>query len=216
MENFIDLFLGFLVVIVIAVTGGLIFLFIKDPAAAYGVMWSGIGAILFGAGFTGWKFYQKKQFGSYYDTMKELTQLYKEIIRTARQLEPSVKKAIRVQFPKMRQLRYEAQRRIHKVIDIEKDLRKIEKQHLTNNLPAFSQTPASRYNINIKTIEQAKGEYLQDIQNIIRFFHEMNSQLFVLKYANEKTVIQSKIAGMIDELLIDMQTLEEITYNYPK
>ncbi|GAK53679.1 hypothetical protein U14_04946 [Candidatus Moduliflexus flocculans] len=216
MENFIDLFLMLLIVVVIVITGGLIFLFLKDPIAAYRVVWSIAGIIFAGTGVAGWKFYQKKRLGSYKSTLQELLQLYKEITQTTRYLDSTTKKTIRTYFPKIRQLRYEAQRRIYKILEIEKDLRKIEKQQFTDSLHALSSSAVSRYKVNINAIERAKSQHLQDIQHIIRFFHEINTQLLALKYTNEKTIIQDKIAEMIDDLLIDMQTLEEITGNTPQ
>lgn len=209
MENFIDLFLMFLIVVIIAMTGGLIILFIKDPITGYWVLWSGVGVILTGIGLAGWKFYRKKRLGAYHDTLNELIHVHKEIIRTVKHVEPSVKKAIRAHFPQMRHLHREAQRRIYKILDIEKDLRKIENQQFTQSIPALP----LRYQRNIARIKQARSQYLRDTQQIIRFFHEINSQLLALKYANEQTGIEHKIAGMIDDLLIDMQTLQEITYN---
>ncbi len=216
MENFIDVLLTLMIIVVIVITGSLIFLFIKYPITGYWVMWSAIGMMLIGIGGISWKFYQKKRMGSYNETLKELIQLHKEIIRSTRGLEPSLKKAIRAHFPKMRQLRYEARRRIYKILAIEKDLHQAEKQQFTSSPLSLPRTTTQRYQLNIKTIEQAKSLYIKDTQHIIRFFHEMNSQILALKYANEKAAIQNKIAEMIDDLLIDMQALEEITAKYPE
>lgn len=209
MENFIDLFLLFLIVVIIVMTGGLIVLFIKDPITGYWVLWSGTGVIFSGIGLAGWKFYQKKRLGAYNETLNELTHIHKEIIRTVKHLEPSARKAIRTHFPQMRHLYHEAQRRIYKILDIEKDLRKIENQQFTKSISALP----LRYQRNIATIEQARNQYLRDTQQIIRLFHEINSQLLALKYVDEQAGLEHKVAGMIDDLLIDMQTLQEITYN---
>lgn len=223
MEEFIDYILFLLLVFVIAFAGLIIFLLEKSPLAAYMLIVAFLGSVLGGIGVFGWKVYQKKRLEPYYDLLREILQLKKEITRSTSRLDRHLRKAIRDQFPKIRQLCYETKKRIYKISEIDNVLVSLEQKQSSEDgqfLRSLStnqkieekiQESHRRYYENLRKIQETKNQYMQEVEQVLRFLQELNSQILALKYSQGNVTIQKEIADTIDELLIEMQTLEEIT-----
>jgi hypothetical protein len=64
---------------------------------------------------------------------------------------------------------------------------------------------------NIRAIQSSKDQYIQQIQQVLQFLQELNSQILALRYSPSNIEMGNEIAATIDELLIEMKALEEIT-----
>ena len=224
MEDFFDYILSLLLIFVLVCSGLIIFFLIKDPTIGYLLLYFFICLIVGGIGLVGWKVYQKRRLGQYYDLLRDIRHAEKAIYQSTKQLERHSRKAIKEQFPRIRQLYRESRKRLFKIIEIDKVLLSFEKKQFNENTYPISpvlddttqrteklQASHKRYQQNIRKIEQSKHQYLQEVQEVARFLDELNSQILALKYSSDRLEIQTKIAETIDELLIDIQTLEEIT-----
>ncbi len=223
MEDFIDIILILLLVFVVAFTGLLIFLLRTNPPLAHLFMFLFLGSIAAGVGVLGWKIYRKKRLEPYHDILREISRSKKEITRSTRQLDRHLRKVIRAQFPKIRQLCREAKKCIYKITEIDKALRPLEKKQFREHSQFARQSSSDkrveekiqeshqRYYENIRTIQSSKNQYLQQVQQVLRFLQELNSQILALKYSQGNFSLQTEIADTIDDLLIEIQTLGEIT-----
>ncbi len=223
MEESIDYILYLILIAVIVFTGTLVFFLIEEPAIAYRLLTLFLCGLAGGIGVFVRRIYQKKRLGEYYELSRELPQIRKEIQRSTKRLERHSRKMIEEQFPKIRKLCSQAQQRLKKVLEIGRTLRSFEKKHMSSNLLASSQASIDkhavgklyasreRYFHNIQKIEQSQQQNLQQIHEILRFLHELNSQILALKFSEEKHGLPEEIAETIDELLIEVQSLEELT-----
>ena len=223
MEDFIDYILFLLLIFVIAFACLIIFLLVKNPIAGYLLIFLFIFSITGGTGILGWKFYQKKRLGPYYEILREISQSRKEIHHSTRQLERHLKKAIKEQFPKIHQLCHEAQKCIYKITEIDKVISSLEKKQVIGNRQTIRQIAENneieekiqesnkRHQENIRAIKVSKNQYFQKVQQVLKFLQELNSQILALKYSHGNIEIQAEIAETIDGLLIEIQTLKEMT-----
>lgn len=223
MDAFIDLILFLLLLFVIAFAGLLIFFLVTNPPVAHILMFSFLCGLVGGIGILGWKIYRKKRLETYNEILREISQSKKELTRSTRRLDRHLRKAIREQFPKIRQLCREAKKCIYKITEIDKVLLSLEQKQLKESsqfvrqlsddkrIEEKIQESHQRFRENLRTIQSSKNQYLQQVQQVLRFLQELNSQILALKYSQGDFTIQTEIADTIDELLIEIQTLEEIT-----
>jgi hypothetical protein len=220
MEDFIDVFLVILLLAVVVFSGLLIFLLLKNPPLAYFLM--GLFSLGITAGIGVWvrKVYRKKRMGSYYQMFMTISQSRKEIFRSIKKSDRPLKTTLTPLFPKIDTLCVEAQQCIWKIQDIEKNLASFEtKQHL-----AYQHQPSSPENIgitgmiqsnqkyykNIQSVKSSKTQYIRQLQRIIQFLQELNSQILALRYSHGSPEMGNSIMETIDDLLIRMKALEEI------
>jgi hypothetical protein len=223
MEDFFDYILLLLLIVVIIVTSLLIFLLIKNPLAGYILIIAVIFSIAGGIGILGRKLYQKKRLGSYYEMFQDISQSHKEIHRSSRYLERPLQKIIKPQFPKIQQLCQESQRCVYKIVEIDKVLSTLEKKQTTEHRNFLKQVIEEssrkeklresdhRYWENIKTITNSKKRYLQTVHQVLQFLQELNSHILALKYSPFESEIHIQIPETIDDLLIEIRTLKEMT-----
>ena len=222
MEEFFDIFLFLLLLVVIILIGGLIYLAITAPRLAYVTMVGVLAAIGGGGGLWIRHIIRKKRLGSYYLLLKEISRRRKEISRTFRKLDASLRRGLKPLRSKIFRLCREAKTCIWKIYDIEKTLSALEAKQTKMSsrlLPDFSgQDTAkrilhdqSRYYQNIHTIESSQRKYVEEVQQVLQFLQTFNAQLITLRYASNQTDIQDEIAETLDELLVEMQALEEIS-----
>ena len=219
MEDFIDIFLFLLLLVVVVLAGLLIFLLLKNPPLAYLLMCVLILSIAMGIGGWARKVYRKKCMGTYYPMFVTILQSRKEIFRSVKKLDRHLRTTLTALFPKIDTLCSEAQKCIWKIQDIEKNLTSLEaKQH-----PAYhhSSSPKSigttemvqsnrKYYENIQTVQFSKTQYIHQLQKIIQFLQELNSQILALRYSQSAPEMEDSIMETIDDLLIKMNALEEI------
>ena len=223
MEEFIDYILIALVILVIVFTSLLIFLLLHNPSIGYWLLGGAFVGLITGMGVIIRRAYQKRRLGEYYELFRELSQSTKDIKRSTKRLERHTRKSVKEQFPKIRTLCHETRNRLHQIVDIDKTLHTFERQEFSKSQHSSSQmthdrhtaekiyASSKRHQENIRKIERSKQQYLQDVHQVIRFLYELNSQILALRYSQKKGEIQLQIAETIDELLIDIQTLEEIS-----
>ena len=220
MEEFIDYILYLVLIVIIAFTGMLIFFLIKDPAMAYRLLALFLSMLAGGIGLVIRKSYRKKRLGKYYELSREIPQIQKDIRRSTKRLERHSRKMMKEQFPKIRKLCSQAQQRLKNVAEIERTLRSFEKKQpsnssLTSNLSEKERrklyASKERYLHNIQRIKESKRLNLQQVQEILRILHELNSQILALKFSEETPGLQEDIGDTIGELLVEMQSLEELT-----
>ncbi len=223
MEDFIEYILFLLLIFLVAFTGLIVFLLEKNPVAGYLLIVSFFGSLAGGIGALGWRFYRKKRLEPYYELLREILQLKKGIVRSTRRLDRHVQKLIREQFPKIHQLCKESQKRLYKVTEIDKVIASLEQKYINETgqskrslsgnrkIEEKIQESHKRYSANLLKIKETKNQYMQEVEQVLRFLQELNSQILALTYSKGNVTIQQEIADTIDELLIDMHTLEEIT-----
>lgn len=222
MEDFIEIILFILLILAILFTGLLIFLFIKSPTVAYILILAFVLSLATGVGVWIWKIYLRKRMGSYYEIFGAILRSRKEIIQSVKKLDPHLRKAIQVQFPKINQLCRETKKCILKIQEIEKVLFSLEakqesenkrySQQLSNNPEIANKMRDSkkRYYENIQAIQLSKNQHIQQIQQVLQLLQELNSQILALRYSHSNVEIGNEIAETIDELLTEIKTLEEI------
>lgn len=222
MEDFIEIILVILLILAILFTGLLIFLFIKSPIIAYTLSLAIVMSLIAGIGVWARKIYLKRRMGPYYEMFVAISQSRKEIIQSVRKLDRYLRGAIQAQFPGINQLCRETKKCILKIQEIEKVLSSIEAtqesenkryiQQLSGNREITSQIMDSkkRYYENIHAIQLSKNQYIQQIQHTLQFLQELNSQILALRYSHSNPEIGNEVAETIDELLIEIKTLEEI------
>ncbi|PIE34496.1 hypothetical protein CSA56_07565 [candidate division KSB3 bacterium] len=223
MEEFIDFILIAILIIVIAFSGLLIFLLRYNPSMAYWLSAVTFSGLVIGSGLLIRKIYRKKLLGEYYDLFQECSRLSKAIAHSTKRLERHTRKNIRGQLPKIHTLCRKTRKRLKQLVEIDNTLHTFEQQEPSGSTHTSSATSQNQYTAekisassklyreNIKKIERSKQQYLQDVQQVIRFLHELHSQILALRYSQQKGGIHIQIAETIDELLIDMQTLEEMS-----
>ncbi|MCP4400655.1 MAG: hypothetical protein GY801_25560 [bacterium] len=223
MEEFIDYILYLILIAVIVFTGALIFFSIEDPAMVYRLLTFFLCGLTGGIGFFVRKIVQKRRLGEYYELSREFPQIRKDIQRSTKRLERHSRRIMKEQFPKIRRLCSQAEQRLKKVVEIERTLHSFERKQLSSSPLASDRTSTDtqangklyasreRYLHNIQKIEQSQQQNLQQIHEILRFLHELNSQILALKFSEEKHGLPEEIAETIDELLIEVQSLEELT-----
>lgn len=225
MEDFIDYILFLLLLIVLGITGLLIFLLFNSPRLAYALV-----VILF-LGTTGgigvWvrKIFRKKRLGAYYPLFLAISQSKKEIIKSVKKLNRDLRSNLPPLFPKLNKLCMEVQQCIWKLQDIDNTLASLEaKKHserhqrhqpLRTSPKVHKESTravasSNRYYENIRAIETSRQRYLQQIQEVLQFLQEFNSHLLALRYAHSTFEVDSDITETLDELLIELKTLEEI------
>ena len=223
MEEFIDYLLYLVLIVVIVFTGTLVFFLFKDPAMAYRLLAIFLCGLSGGIGLFVARLVRKKRLGEYYELSRELPQIRKDIQRSTKRLERHSRKIIQGQLPKIRTLCSQAEQRLKHVVEIEKALHALEKKHSSSTSLASAQIPTGtqanegldtsqgRYFQNIQKIKRSKLHNLQQVQEVLRVLQELNSQILALKFSEEKQILQEDITEMIDDLLLEMQSLEELT-----
>lgn len=220
MEDFIDIFLVLLLLVVIALAGLLIFLLLKNPPLAYLIMCFLILGIATGIGVWLRKLYRKKRMGTYYPTFVTISQSRKEIFRSVKKLDRHLRTTLTPLFPKINTLCSEAQKCIWKIQDIERNLTSLEaKQRSTYQYHSPSSKDRGttemvqsnkKYYENIQTVKFSKAQYIQHLQRICQLLQELNSQILALRYSQSAPKMEGSIMETIDDLLIKMRALEEI------
>jgi uncharacterized phage infection (PIP) family protein YhgE len=180
-------------------------------------------SIASGISFWMWKIHLRKSMGAYYEMFISISKSKKEIHRSVKTLDRYLRRAIKEQFPKINKLCRKAETHVKKIQEIDKVLssleakRELEYQQHTQQLENRELTAKisesyKRYNENIRAIQTSKNQYLQQVQQVLHFLEELNSQILALKYSRgDMKKIGTEIAETIDDLLIEMQTLKEIS-----
>lgn len=222
MDDFIEFILFSVLILAILLGGLFIFLLIKNPLVAYMLV---IGFFLTLAGGIGvWllKIYRKKRLGPYHEMYTAISQSREEIMQSTKKLNRYLRRVIQDHFPKIKQLCKEAQKCVLKIQEIDKVLSSLDEkqkkearryQKIADNPDITRRMVDSnkRYHNNIQAIQASKNQYIQRVQQALQFLQELNSQVLALRYSHDNTKIDNDIAETIDDLLIDIRTLEEIT-----
>jgi hypothetical protein len=217
MEEFFDIFLFLLLVVIVALIGGLIYLTIAAPQLAYLAtigIWVGIAG---GLGFWIRHLIRKKRLGKYYSLFQEISRWQKTVQQTFRKLDPSLKRSFQSSRTKISRLCQHAKACIWKIHDIDRSLSALETKQL--NMPiSIGQEPAESipknqnlYYKNIRMIESSKKAYIEQVEQVLQFLHSLHAQLLTLRYTSSSADIHQEIAGTLDDLLAELQALEEIS-----
>ncbi len=224
MEEFLDYILIAVLILLLGFFGVIMVLLEDNPLAAYALIAAFVGSIGGVVGIVGWKWYQKKRLAPYYDLLQDVLQIQKDIFRATARLERPLKNMLKDQFPNIRQLTREARKRLYNITEIDRVLADLEQQqsHRDESYRRATTSPHpdleeklhvshTRYAENLKRIQDAKDHDMQQVEQILRVLQELHSQILALKYARGNTTMQQEIADTIDDLFIDMQSLEELT-----
>lgn len=222
MEEFFDYLLGLLLLVIIGITGALIYFSIHAPLIAYLLVGILVGLFTGVIGFFVRRSLRKKRLGSYASLLQSIAHSYKDIAGDFRRLDRHAKNGLKPLWPKIKKLRKTAKAYVWKVCDIDKTLETLGGQQSEPNI--LSQTPLSkdarthekaieyhkRYYAQIHKIEASKTKYLQEIQEALQYFHSLHAQLLALRYSPNHSDMQNKLSETLDELLIDMEALDEV------
>ena len=220
MEEFFDIFLFLLLVIIVALTGGLIYLTIVAPQLAYVATIVILGGMVGGLGFWIRHLIRKKRLGIYYSLLQEISRWHKTVLRTFSKLDPSLKRSLKPLRTKISKLCQQAKVCIWKIYDIEKSLSALEAKELDMSIHLHSPGQESAANIlhnqdryykNICTIESSKKKYIEQVQQALQFLQSLHAQLLTLRYTSSFTGVQQEIIETLDDLLAELQALKEIS-----
>lgn len=223
MEEFFDIILIAALILVMIFGGAVIYFLIENPRIAY-LLIAGF-VLLVGTGSGLWirKISRKKRLGQYYELSGDISQKYRNIQRALKTLDRPSRNILSAYIPKIRKLYEETQRCLVRVVEIDRALETLdhkETQEKERSIRPWSprqrrgakmRASDHRYSENIQVIQQSKSQHLQEIQQVIRCFDELNSQILALKYAPLSSNMGVTISDTLDELLIDIQALHEVS-----
>lgn len=195
MEDFIDYLLALLLLLVILVTGLLIYLLFNAPGIAYLLIVLLIASSVLGVGIWLRKIYRKKRLGAYYSLFVATGSSKKQLIKTIQELDRPLKRLFIPLYPKINTLCKEAQQNISKI------------QEIDNTFQTLETRKQDQESIHI--IQTSKIKYLHHIQQSIQFLQQANTQIVALKHSQNLSTIEPIIKKTLDELLIEMDAIVE-------
>lgn len=224
MGDFLDFIVFIAIVLVLLLMGGFVYLLGSSPLIAYGLLFVGLLGIAAWVGSWGWKRYRKQRLGPYYETFSALLQAKKDVMRSMRKLDPRLRQSLQRHTPRIKLLHREAQHCLLKLAEIDETLSAFKaKQQLPTTssgqegdsaeMDRKLRESSKRYSRNIEAIQASKRQYSQQVQQVLHFLQELNSQMTALRYSHKKQEIEQDIAATIDDLLIDIQALDDIDYS---
>ena len=223
MGDFLDFIVFIAILVVLLLMGGFVYLLGTNPLIAYGLLFGGLLGIAVWIGAWGWKRYRKQHLGPYYETFSALLQAKKDVMQSMQKLDPHLRQSLKRHTPRIKLLHREAQHCLLKLAEIDEMLSAFEaKQQLPTSFGQKGGTAEmdrklresnERYSRNIEAIQASKRQYSQQVQQVLHFLQELNSQMTALRYSHKKQEIEQDIAATIDDLLIDIQALDDIDYS---
>ena len=216
MDEFIDVILIILLVLIIGWLGLTTYLLLRYPMAGYWSIFALLAFIGGGVGVAGWRWARRRRLGAYYEMWQDLTLARKTLQRAINRAERPWRKVLRLQLPQIDKLCREARQRIDKIATIDRLLNTLHDSPAVSiplqGVKGHSKIISSqqRSQTNLQEIQQSQAQYLQDVQQVSKFLHEMHTKVLALTYAHGDTNLQ-ELTAMIDDVLIDIQTFEELS-----
>ena len=220
MEDFFDYILGFVLLVLLGMIGALIYFSVHAPLLANLLAISLVALCIGGTSLLARGILQKKRLGDYYPLLQSISQSHKEVTKAFRRLGRPVRKGLKPLLPKIKLLQRTVKEHLWRIYRIDRTLLRLNQQQ-TPELPVYvrfsKDNPDERtieyhkhYYENIQRIEASKTQYLREIQEALQYLHSLHAQLLVLQYSPHKANIAGTMAETLDELLIEMETLQEI------